>query len=202
MVDTKVITLICVVVIILVAGSCVFFVLTAKEDCTLAITSNEKLYVGNSLTVKLLDSKGNPILNRTICVKLTGSDGVVTSKNITTDSNGEAKFKLDKKGNYSVESSFNGDKHYSSNTTSTHINVKKKNIKTKNKSTINNHNHNSGLSEDGCTYYPEYGPAVDSLGYTREYAIAHNWHYIPQTIDGHDAGMYVPYDPVAGCYHT
>jgi hypothetical protein len=60
----------------------------------------------------------------------------------------------------------------------------------------------SGLSEDGYSYYPQSGPAVDTMGITREYAIANNMHYIPGRIDGVDVGVYVPYDAKAGCYHT
>lgn len=60
----------------------------------------------------------------------------------------------------------------------------------------------TGVSDDGYSYYPQSGPAVDSRGITREYAMAHNMHYISQRIDGMDAGVYVPYDSKAGSYHT
>ena len=79
------------------------------------------------------------------------------------------------------------------------FNVKSIRVVNKQKS---NDNSTSGLSEDGYSYYPSSGPAVDSAGKTRDYAIANNWHYILQTIDGKDAGVYVPYDSKAGCYHT
>ena len=58
-----------------------------------------------------------------------------------------------------------------------------------------------GLSDDGYSFYPtdSHMPNVDSHGTTREYAIAHNMHYIPAS--GDNPGGYVPYDPINGCYH-
>ena len=58
-----------------------------------------------------------------------------------------------------------------------------------------------GLSDDGYSFYPtdSHMPNVDSHGTTREYAIAHNMHYIPAS--GDNPGGYVAYDPINGCYH-
>ena len=59
-----------------------------------------------------------------------------------------------------------------------------------------------GLSDDGYSFYPTdpHMPDVDSHGITREYAIAHNMHYIQG--DGDWSGGYVNYDAVNKCYHA
>lgn len=195
--NTKRIITICVCSIIFVIGICTLF-LTAKEDCTLTIV-NEEFTTDNPLIIKLLDSKDNPIPNKTVQISFSNNvDSSIFTFTDTTNEKGiiniDQTFTL---GPYNITCTFDGDDKYNPSSNSKNITIKKPKSKT-----INTHNRNSGLSEDGYSYYPEYGPAVDSLGYTREYAIENNWHYIPQTIDGKDAGIYVPYDPIAGCYHT
>ena len=70
----------------------------------------------------------------------------------------------------------------------------------------NNENfEDEGLSPDGYSYYPtsKNAPDVDRYGITREYAIAHNMHYIHHVIDnGEDVGGYTAYDTLNGGYHT
>jgi hypothetical protein len=61
--------------------------------------------------------------------------------------------------------------------------------------------HSSKYAPNGGIY-PEYGPEVDSYGKTREYAIAHDMHYIELKIDGETVGGYTAIDPNTGTYHT
>ena len=191
-------------VIIFILAAAVGVVLSqqmAKEKSNLKI-ADKSLNVDDALVVKLTDSNGNPISNETIKIKLTDKKGLTTDKEIKTNSKGQAKFKMTEKGKYSVECTFDGNGQYSSISVSGNVSVKEATTKVVNNQKTSNDNSLSGLSEDGYSYYPSSGPAVDSMGKTREYAIANNWHYIPQTIDGRDAGVYVPYDSKAGCYHT
>ena len=196
-----IIALLCVIIVILILGVVMFSPFMAKEDSNLVI-SDKKITVGDSLVVKLTDGDGNPIANETINIKLIDKDGITIDENIITNSKGRAKFKMEEKGKYSVECKFDGDNKYSSSSTAGNLTVKKAFAKVISDEKTSNFDSVSGLSEDGYSYYPESGPNVDSSGITREYAIANNWHYIPQTIDGMDAGLYVPYDSANGCYHT
>lgn len=199
--DNKIIIiLLCVIIAILVVGVVVFSQVT-KEGSNLSI-ANKKLNVGDSLVVKLTDSEGKTIANQTVKVKLTDEDGTVIDEEITTNAEGSAKFKMEEKGKYSVECKFDGNGQYASSSTAGNISVKKATTKEINDEKTSNYDSVSGLSSDGYSYYPQSGPKVDSIGQSREYAIANNMHYIPQTIDGMDAGVYVPYDSKAGCYHT
>ena len=184
-----IIILIVIIVILAAAVGVMFSQVMAKEKSNLKI-ADKNLNVGDSLVVKLSDNNGNPISNETIKIKLKDKNGSTTEKEIKTNSKGQAKYKMKEKGNYS------------SSSVSGNVTVKKATTKVVNEDKTSNSNSKSGLSEDGYSYYPSSGPAVDSLGYTREYAMAHNWHYIPQTIDGKDAGVYVPYDSKSGKYHT
>jgi hypothetical protein len=190
------IIVICICIIIIVAGICAIFI-ESKKDCTLTIT-NEEFTEDNPLIIKLTDSKGNSIPDKTVEISFSNNEASYDFTDTTNEEGSITVTQTFNLGTYNVTCNFEGDDKYNPASDTKMIT-----IKAKPKSTINNHNHESGLSEDGYSYYPEYGPAVDSLGYTREYAIAHNWHYIPgRTDDGYDIGMYVPYDSVAGCYHT
>ena len=198
--DNKIIIiLLCVIIAILVVGVVVFSQVT-KEGSNLSI-ANKKLNVGDSLVVKLTDSEGKTIANQTVKVKLTDEDGTVIDEEITTNAEGSAKFKMEEKGKYSVECKFDGNGQYASSSTAGNISVKKATTKEVEGKQTSSATHTSKYAPNGGIY-PEYGPKVDSMGQSREYAIANNMHYISQTIDGMDAGMYVPYDSKAGCYHT
>lgn len=196
-----IIALLCVIIALLVVGVVMFSPLMAKEDSNLAISDN-KLNVGDSLVVVLTDSHGAPIANETVNIKLTDEDGITINEDVTTNSKGKAKFKMENKGKYSVECNFDGNGQFAPSSTAGNLTVKKATTSVVNKDKTSNYDSVSGLSDDGYSYYPNSGPAVDTAGTTQEYAIANNWHYIPQTIDGVDAGIYVPYDSKAGCYHT
>ncbi len=195
-----IIILLCIIIAILVVGIFVFSQ-AAKEDSNLSI-ADKKISVGDSLVVKLTDSNGKAIANQTVNIKLKDKDGTTINEDITTNSKGKAKLKIEKNGKYSAECSFGGNGQYASSSTSGNITVKKATTEEVSDEKTSNYNSVSGLSNDGYSYYPQNGPKVDSMGQTREYAIANNMHYIPQTIDGRDAGIYVPYDSKAGCYHT
>lgn len=194
-----IIALLCVIVIILIVGIAIFTPLL-KEESNLTI-SKKKINKGDSLVLKLTDSHGNPIKNAKIHIKLKDEEGITIDENIKTNSKGKAKLKMEEKGKYLVKCDYNGDMHFASSSTAGKLIVKKVANQGSDDKKNSNQNSNSGLSEDGYTYYPEYGPAVDAFGTTREYAIAHNYHYLPRTVDGQDMGAYIPYDPTNGCYH-
>ena len=196
-----IIALLCVIIAILIVGVVIFSPLMVKEDSNLAISS-KKLNVGDSLVVKLTDGNGNPISNETINIKLTDKNGNTIDRDMTTNSKGKAKFKMDENGKYAVECNFKGNNKYASSSTAGNLTVKKATTKVVDEEKNNNFNSVSGLSDDGYSYYPEYGPNVDDIGTTREEAIERNMHYIPVYVDGISSGVYVQYDSKAGCYHT
>lgn len=118
-----IIALLCVIVAILVVGVVIFSPLTAKENTSLEVPDKE-INVGDSLAVKLTDSKGNPISNATVNIRFTDKDGTVIDEDVTTNSKGVAKLKMDDEGKYCLNCSFKGDGHYSSSEISTNVTVK------------------------------------------------------------------------------
>ena len=196
--DKIIIVLLCIIVAILAIMVVMFSSSFAKEDSNMAI-ANATINEGDSLTVLLTDNNGVSISDETVHIKLTDEEGNVIEEDCTTNLEGQAKLKVDKKGSYSAECTFNGNNHYSASSLSMDITVV--DAKTELVNDEQSSTHSSKYADDG-SIYPEYGPAVDSNGITREYAIAHNMHYMEMRIDGKTVGGYVAYDPAAGCYHT
>ena len=122
--NRTVIILLCVIIAILIVGVVMFSPLMAKEKSNLAI-SDKELNVGDSLTVTLSDDDGVAMANQTVKIRLTDKDGITIDEDITTDSKGKAKLKVDEKGKYSVECKFDGDGKYASSSASGNLTVKK-----------------------------------------------------------------------------
>ena len=200
-----IIILLCIIIAILVVGIFVFSQ-AAKEDSNLSI-ADKKISVGDSLVVKLTDSNGKAIANQTVNIKLKDKDGTTINEDITTNSKGKAKLKIEKNGKYSAECSFGGNGQYASSSTSGNITVKKATTEEIGGKQTSTATHASKYAPNGGIY-PEYGPEVDSQGITREEAIARDMHYIEMKVDGDrpgeyvTVGGYVSYDAKAGCYHT
>ena len=192
---TKIIIFLLIVIVIMLVLGIAFLNPFSKETCNIEIMSMDSLYVGGQFSLYLSDGQGNPISNEDVAISFVGSKNEIVNKKATTDASGNAVIALETlpAGTYSVSCSLLEDSKYQANSTSKQITIKDVTEKS---------TQSSGLSEDGYSYYPEYGPAVDYTGKTREYAIANNWHYISMRIDGKDVGVYVPYDAKAGCYHT
>ena len=154
------------------------------------------------MVVVLTDNEGIPIPNETVNIKLTDKDGITIDEDITTNSKGKAKFKMEEKGKYSVECKFDGNSKFASSSTADNITVKKATTEVINEEKTSTTTHTSKYAPDGGIY-PEYGPDVDSQGITREYAIENDMHYVEMEIDeGKTVGGYTAADPNTGYYHT
>lgn len=144
-----IIALLVIIIAILVVGVLILSPFGAKEDTNLAI-SKEKINEGDSFAVKLTDGKGNAIANATVTVKFTDKEGTVTEKNITTNSNGNAKFNMKDDGKYSVECIFDGDNKYASSSTVGNLTVKK--VQTETVSQQSSSTTSSSASDDEWVY--------------------------------------------------
>ena len=195
--EKTIIGLLCIIVVMLLIGILILNPIFSKEDCRLEVVSMDSLNVGDQFAIFLSDANGNPIANVGVSFIFTDSNGAVTTKQATTDASGNAHVGLDDLpvGSYVVNCSVLKNNKYKEISASKQISINQV-------QTTAQTSQSSGLSEDGYSYYPQYGPAVDHLGTTREYAIANNMHFIPGIVDGVDVGIYVPYDAKAGCYHT
>ena len=201
-----IIILVAIIVVLAFIAGLIFSQSITKEDSTLVI-ENKNLSVGDSLLVKLTDDNGNPISNEKIHITLTDKDGIKIEEDETTNIYGKVKVKMEEKGTYFVKCGFDGNNQYSPCSVTGNVDVKKATTELVSEEQTSTTTHNSKYAPNGGIY-PEYGPEVDSQGITREYAIAHDMHYIEMNVDGDrpgeyiTVGGYVSYDPNAGCYHT
>ena len=204
--NKNIIIMLVVIIVVLAAAVGVMSQQLAKEKSNLKI-ADKKVNVGDSLVVKLTDSQGNPISNQTVNIKLTYKNGTAIDKKTPTNSKGKAKFTMEEKGKYSVECRFDGNDKYASSSITDNITVEKATTKVVGEDQTSTTTHASKNAPDGGIY-PEYGPEVDAQGITREYAIAHDMHYLEITVDGDRPGEYVTVggytarDPNNGLYHT
>lgn len=188
-----IIILLAVIVVMILIG---FLVVNPfKQECNISVVSADSLTVGDQFAIFLSDSNSNPVANAQISISFVGSNGEVSTKQATTDASGNAAVSLSDlpAGAYNVTCNVLENNNYRESSVSKQIAVNDVQTQV---------SQPTGVSDDGYSYYPQSGPAVDSRGITREYAMAHNMHYISQRIDGMDAGVYVPYDSKAGSYHT
>ncbi|WP_295609452.1 Ig-like domain-containing protein [uncultured Methanobrevibacter sp.] len=204
--NKNIIMMLVVIIVVLAAVVGVMSQQMAKEKSNLKI-ADKKVNVGDSLVVKLTDSQGNPISNETVNIKLTYKNGTAIDEKTATNSKGKAKFTMEEKGKYFVECRFDGNDKYASSSITDNITVEKATTKVVSEEQTSTTTHASKNAPDGGIY-PEYGPEVDSQGITREYAIAHDMHYIEMRVDGDRPGEYVTVggytarDPNNGLYHT
>lgn len=119
MLDKRV-TILSIIVIILISMLVILFFGSNfssifKQETDLTITSNSTLNNGDNFTVKLTDSDGELIANKTICISLTDDEGNVNNLNVTTNEKGIASFGINaNSGNYSAKCVFLGDDNYDS----------------------------------------------------------------------------------------
>lgn len=191
--DKIIIILLVVIIVMILIG---FLVVNPfKQECNISVVSADSLTVGDQFAIFLSDSNSNPVANAQISISFIGSNGEVSTKQATTDASGNAAVSLSDlpAGAYNVTCNVLENNNYRESSVSKQIAVNEVQTQV---------SQPTGVSDDGYSYYPQSGPAVDSRGITREYAMAHNMHYISQSIDGMDAGVYVRYDSKAGSYHT
>ena len=195
-----IIAILCIIIAILIVCVAMLSIQMLKEESKLAI-SDKTIAEGDSIVVVLTDAQGIGLSNATVKIKLTNEEGVTTDKDVTTNSKGKAKLKIEESGKYTAECSFNGDGKYSACSISDSVEVEKATTELVSEEQTSTTTHSSKYAPNGGIY-PEYGPEVDSQGITREYAIANDMHYLELTIDGRTVGGYTAIDPNTGTYHT
>ena len=196
--------IIAILILIIIVLSCIigFMLLppsNAQKDSKLVITSNETLYNGDNLTVKLTDMNGTGIADQNVNVTIIDSDGSKNYKFIRTDSKGIANLEIDKSaGNYTVNCTFGGNENYTGNSTSQELTVEEIIEQPVVEQTTTQQSTSS--SSRSSSSRSDYRPAVDSEGITREEADYYGWKYTSQH-GGHYIGPHDHWDENAGVYH-
>ena len=128
--NNKIIIILLVIIVILVAA--IGFVLlnptTSKEPTKLKLTSNDTLYEGKDLTLKLTDFNKTPLSNQNVDITIKNSKGkVIANKTVKTNDKGNAKMDLKlNKGKYDVVVSYAGNENYTGNNTTQELTIKEK----------------------------------------------------------------------------
>ena len=193
------ILLVIIFILLIALGYTLLPSLNAKQDCKIAITSNETLHNGDNLTVKLTDMNGTPISNQEVNITFIDNDSSKNYQSVVTDSKGVGIVKLDKSaGNYTVNCTYGGNENYTGNSTQKKLTIEEVAVEQvapqKTTSSSSNTVSSSKSSQE------EYRPDVDSGGITREEADYWGWQYTPDH-GGHYIGSRDHWDENAGMYH-
>ena len=169
--EQKNIIIILLIVIIILAAAIGVMCLSpsvAKQDTKIAITSNDTLYEGSNLTVKLTDINGTGISNQTVNVTLKGNDGVSSYFSVVTNSMGIGTLKLDKSaGNYTVNVTFAGNDNYTGSTASQDLEIKEEVVEQPAAQQSSSSSSNGGglhYDKEINVYYNDEGVIVDPDG--------------------------------------
>lgn len=141
----------------------------AREESQIVNISEAVLYNGQSFSFILEDSNATSLANQEVNVAiLDTNNNSITELTITTDAEGIGIFQLNElaSGNYIVEITYNGDEQFRPSNLTIPIEIEDSVASEVSTSTSSSR---IVRSEPGYVeYYPEYGPAVDGSGITRE----------------------------------
>ena len=169
----NIIIILVIVVVVLAAAVGAMFLSPshAKEDSKLTIASNETLYEGDNLTVKLTAINGTAIPDQTVRVTITNESESYESSVITNGS-GIGVLELDEDaGNYSVNCSYGGNDKYAANNASQKLVILKEGVGETHQTTTESQNSSNSSSGSGLhydeeinVYYNDEGIVVDPDG--------------------------------------
>lgn len=198
--NKNIIIILLIVIVILAAAIGVMFLspFDVKTDTKLTITSNETLYEGDNLTVKLTDINGTGISDETVNVTITDKNGGSYRASVITNSSGIGVLELDKKaGNFTVNCTYGGNENYTGNSTQQKLEIREVVEEPVVQQSSSSYTSSSSSSKSSQS---DYRPAVDSGGVTREEADYWGWQYTPEH-GGHYHGSRDAWDEEAGVYH-
>lgn len=113
-----------IVIVALLVGIGVSMLGPAKEDVKLTITSNDTIYEGDSIEIKLTDINDTPITGETVNISITDDKGTTDYHSVSVNENGTGDLALDKSsGNYTVNCTYGGNEKYFGNSTSKKISI-------------------------------------------------------------------------------
>lgn len=197
----KLIVMLLIIVVILLLTLITLMTNFGKESSEINIISKDTLKNGDTISITLKDSNGNPIADQKVDIIIENEK----NQQVTTDEMGNGVLQLNRisDGQYTVKVIYNGNDKYSKSETTQSLTISDQATSLSNNESSSSDKTESIMSEDGYSYKTGYRPDYDCLGVSREEAAAKGWHYIPGMDDeGNDMGAYVPYDYNAGCYHT
>ena len=122
--------IILIIIIILLSAGILLSFNHAKWDSKISIKSNNTLYEGDSINVRLTDLNNTPLVNKTVNITITSGNGLSNITSNITNDKGIIKLEFNNSGNYSINCTFLGDENYTGNSTLKNITVKEEVIET------------------------------------------------------------------------
>ena len=115
--------IILIIIIILLSAGILLSFNHAKWDSKISIKSNNTLYEGDSINVRLTDLNNTPLVNKTVNITITSGNGLSNITSNITNDKGIIKLEFNNSGNYSINCTFLGDENYTGNSTLKNITV-------------------------------------------------------------------------------
>lgn len=169
-----IILLIVIVVLAAAIGLMLSSPFEAKQDTKLVIVSNETLYEGDNLTVKLTNINGTGISDETVNVTIKDKNGGIYQTSVITNSSGIGVLELDKgAGNYTVNCTYGGNENYTGNSTQQKLEIIE--VVVEQPSVVSSDNSNSNSNDDDSYWETspdanfEYHTEYESDGEFRQY---------------------------------
>lgn len=133
----------------------------AQQPTKLKITSDDKVYKGDELSIQLTDSNKTGLSGEIVNITIANSKGkVVVDDVVKTNSKGKAKLELNlKEGKYQVKVSYGGNENYTADNDTQKLTVKEGSTKSISSSSNDYPKYNSDLG-----YYRSTGIAQDEMG--------------------------------------
>lgn len=173
----KLIVILLIIVVILLLTLITLMTNFGKESSEINIISKDTLKNGDTISITLKDSNGNPISDQKVDIIIENEK----NQQVTTDEMGNGVLQLNRisDGQYTVKVIYNGNDKYSKSETTQSLTISDQTTSLSNSESSSSDKTENIMSEDGYSYKTGYGPDYDCLGVSREEAAAKGWHYIP-----------------------
>ena len=144
-----------IVIVALLVSISVSMMVPAKENVKLAIMSNNTIYEGEDIEIKLTDFNDTPIANETVNITIAGSNGTADYHSVVTNGEGVASLKIDKNGTYNITLKYSGNDRYNECSVTKELIVKEKVVESESSSSSSSQSktHASGLTDSEIDAY-------------------------------------------------
>lgn len=155
----KLIVMLLIIVVILLLTLITLMTNFGKESSEINIISKDTLKNGDTISITLKDSNGNPIADQKVDIIIENEK----NQQVTTDEMGNGVLQLNRisDGQYTVKVIYNGNDKYSKSETTQSLTISDQATSLSNNESSSSDKTESIMSEDGYSYKTGYGPDYD-----------------------------------------
>ena len=155
--DKLIIIALVVIIVVLLVGMFVPKYTTPKNDTQLTFISNSTINKDDSLKIKLTDSNGTALSNKTVNITIEGHDGSKSQYSVVTKGDGVGTLKLDEEaGEYNITITYNGDDRYNGCGASKSIIIEEETVEMEQVSSTSD----ESVQDSGAYYSPQAGKTL------------------------------------------